>query len=51
MISKQLFLKIWLLSVVGALSVLPYAYYLHILPESLSFVRVVLLSILNAGIV
>lgn len=49
-IIKQLFIGIWILSIIGALSVLPYAYFIGLIPESTSYVQLVLMNIINSAI-
>ena len=47
---KNTFYGVWLISIIGGLSVLPYAYYLNLIPASTSFAHVLLASIANTAI-
>ncbi len=44
-VSKKIFVLLWLLCVLGSCSVLPYSYYLGMIPPSLSVLKVSLLAI------
>src|SRR4051812_18469610 len=49
MTDKKIFFILWLLCIVGALSVIPYVQYLKILPSEVSIWRVLLLGTLQAA--
>lgn len=51
MLSKQLFVGIWILSIAGAISILPYVYFLGMVPTSISFFYLFLINVINSAII
>lgn len=49
-VDKRVFFILWLLCIVGSMSVLPYIHYLEVLPAEVSFWRVLLLGTLQAAV-
>lgn len=50
MITKRLFVGIWLMSIIGSLAKLPYIYFLGLIPESISLAMLIFQSIINSAI-
>ena len=51
MVTKRLFIGIWLLSIIGSISVIPYVYFMGLIPESISLATLVVKNIINSALI